>query len=141
MATWEWILIIILAAKLILIVVTLISPPPFVKDWFVSRFELHPVLSEASVSVLFNEKPMVGKEKQQIIEYFNQATFLKKYDWIPKKDETLPLVIESEEGNRRITYRLYSHDSRVDVFKTYKNKVVAYYIRSDNLSEAISCAR
>jgi hypothetical protein len=140
MAVWEWILVMFLAVKLILIVITLISPPPFVKKWLVSRFELHPQLNEESVSVTINEKPLMGEDKKQWVDYFNQATFLKKYDWVPKRDETAPLVIESEQGKKKIRFSLYIRESRVDVFREYKKKVVAYYISSDNIPEDYACA-
>jgi hypothetical protein len=138
MPIWEWILVFILILKLILIVITLISPPKVVKDWLASHFEIHSKLSEAKVTVTMDEKALTGEDKKQMIDYFNQATFLKKYDVPPIKGEGTPLIIDNRQGKKHIRYFLYIYSDRVDVFKEYKNKVMAYYLSSDNLPEHLT---
>lgn len=138
MPIWERILVFILILKLILIVITLISPPKIVKDWLASHFEFHSRLNEAMVTVTMDEKVLTGEAKKQMIDYFNQAIFLKKYDVPPMRGEGTPLIIDNRQGKKQIRYFLYIYSDRVDVFKEYKNKVIAYYLSSDNLPEHLT---
>lgn len=135
MAVWEWILIILLVIKLILIVVTLISPPRFIKKWVVDRFELHPQLDEAFVTVTRNGQILKTQDKIQIIKLFNNAIFLKKYDVLPYENERNSVVITVDKAHKRLNYYLYIYETRVDVIKHNKNKVTAYYLRSEQLQE------
>ena len=135
MSVLEWVLVTVLTVKFILIVITLISPPPFVKKWLSNKFEMHPQLDEETVTVTIKDKQLKEEDKKQIINFFNKAVFLKKYDVIPKSGENVPLVIESKKGQEHISFFLYIYNDRVDVIKRFKRKVIAYYIRSEDLQE------
>jgi hypothetical protein len=133
-STSTWLLV--LSISLIAIVKTLLtSPPSFVVDWLVSKIDiLHPKLSDDTVTVTIDEKRLEGEDKNQIINYFNQAVFLKRYDVLPMRGKT-PLVIDRVKGKKQIRFFLYIYSDRVDVFKQDKKKVIAYYLSPDSLPE------
>ncbi|CEH28799.1 hypothetical protein AM501_14520 [Aneurinibacillus migulanus] len=130
MTTW-FILSLILMGSIKLIVTCL---PTSVADSFFSKFELHPKLNEATVTVTIDGKPLEGEDKIQVVNHFNEAIFLEQYDFPPTNSGT-PLVIDTKRGKNDVRFFVYRYNDRVDVFKQYKKKVVAYRLRSNNLQK------
>lgn len=119
------------------------SPPSLVVEWVVSKFALHPKLNSKDVIVTFNGKRLVEEEKNRFINYFNEATFLKKYYIFPG-NETLflqpetnltPFVINVKRGKKDVNIFVYCYDDHVDVVKQYKQQVVSYSLSSDFLQK------
>lgn len=129
-STWA----LVLSISLIAIVKTIIaSPPSFVVDWYISKIDtLHPNLSEEAVTVSHDGVCLEGDDKRQVVTYFNQAVFLKKYDVLPIKPNESSIIIEGVKGNKPVRLSLYIKNDRVDVFKYSKKKVVAYYLSVEN---------
>lgn len=109
----------------------------------VGKFEIHPKLSDANVSVTINGKRLERKDKEQVISDLNEAFFLKKHNILrgteelflhPKNGET-PLVIDTKIGKNDIRIFVYCYNDRVEVVKQYKKKLVAYSLRSDKLQK------
>ncbi|MGG0275858.1 YfmQ family protein [Bacillus rhizoplanae] len=131
MTTWFIIsLILFFAIKLIVT-----SLPTSVVESFVSKFELHPKLNEAAVTVTIDGKCLEGEDKIQVINHFNEALFLEKYYFPPQSSGT-PLVIDTKRGKKDVRFSIYSYSDHVDVFKQNKKKVVAYSLRSDSLQKS-----
>jgi hypothetical protein len=109
----------------------------------VSKFEIHPKLSDASVSVTINGKGLEKKDKKQVINDLNEAFFLKKHNILrgseelflhPKNGQT-PLVIDTQIGKNDVRIFVYCYNDRIEVVKQYKKKLVAYSLRSDQLQK------
>ncbi|PHA03113.1 hypothetical protein COE51_01860 [Bacillus pseudomycoides] len=131
MTTWFIVsLILVFAIKLIVT-----SLPTSVVESFVSKFELHPKLNEAAVTVTIDGKRLEGEDKIQVINHFNEALFLEKHYFPPQSSGT-PLVIDTKMGKKDVRFSVYSYNDHVDVFKQYKKKVVAYSLRSDSLQKS-----
>ncbi|MFJ8526944.1 YfmQ family protein [Bacillus sp. NPDC094106] len=130
MTTWFIVTLIILGALKIAVA----SIPNSVVESFISRFELHPQLNEAAVTVTIDGKRLQEEDKTQIIDHFNQAIFLERYYFPPQSSGT-PLIINAKRGKNDVTFSVYSYNDHVDVFKQYKKKVVAYSLRSDSLQK------
>lgn len=130
MTTWFIVsLVIMFSIKLILT-----SLPTAVVESFTSKFQLHPKLDDATVTVTIDGKPLEGEDKIQVINQFNQALFLEKYYFPPQSSGT-PLVINTKRGKKDVSFSIYSYNDHVDVIKQYKKKVVAYSLRSDSLQK------
>ncbi|MGG2065573.1 YfmQ family protein [Bacillus sp. S14(2024)] len=127
-----WFIVSLIIFGLIKIIVT--SIPTSVVDSFVSKFELHPTLDDASVTVTFDGKRLQNEEKIKVITHFNEALFLDKYYFPPQSSGT-PVVIDTKRGKKDVRFSVYSYDDHVDVFRQYKKKVVAYSLRSDGLQK------
>ncbi len=138
-STWA----LILSISLITIIKTLIaSPPSFVVDWYVSKIDtLHPKLSGDTVMISQEGVPLEGDDKLQIVDYFNHAVFLKKYDVLPIKPNSTPIVINHVKGKKPIKFLLYIKEDRVDVFKYHKKNVVAYYLSLESTPEFFDKSR
>ncbi|MEI4804534.1 YfmQ family protein [Bacillus sp. NPDC077411] len=130
MTTWFIVsLVIVFTIKLILT-----SLPTAVVESFTSKFQLHPNLDDATVTVTIDGKPLEGEDKIQVINQFNQALFLEKYYFPPQSSGT-PLIINTKRGKKDVSFSIYSYNDHVDVIKQYKKKVVAYSLRSDSLQK------
>ncbi|WP_078410539.1 YfmQ family protein [Priestia abyssalis] len=129
--TWSFVILLILAA---LAKVVLTCLPTGVVEWMISKFELHPTLNDENTTVTIDGKRLEGEEKNEIINDFNEALFLEKYDIHPENRGT-PLVIDTKRGKNNISFFVYIYNNRVDVVKRYKKKVVAYRLRSDSLQK------
>lgn len=127
--TWAFIISLTIFALFKVIVTCL---PTGVVEWILSKFELHPTLSDETVTVTIDGKQLVGEDKKQIIHDFNEALFLEKYYANPKNSGT-PLVIDINKGKNNVRLFLYNYNDHIDVVKTYKNKVVTYSLRSNSL--------
>ncbi|PEB50810.1 hypothetical protein CON65_08980 [Bacillus pseudomycoides] len=130
MTTWFIVTLVILGALKIAVA----SIPNSVVESFISKFELHPKLNEAAVTVTIDRKRLQEEDKTQIIDHFNQAIFLERYYFPPQSSGT-PLVINTKRGKNDVTFSVYSYNDHVDVFKQYKKKIVAYSLRSDSLQK------
>ncbi|MBN6189191.1 hypothetical protein JQN58_20260 [Aneurinibacillus sp. BA2021] len=108
--------------------------PSSVAGSIFGKFELHPKLTEADVTVTFDGRTLEGEDKTQVIHHFNEALFLEQYDFLPQKDGA-PVIIDMKRGKNDVRFFVYSYNDRVDVFKQYKKKVVAYCLRSPNLQK------
>lgn len=106
--------------------------PNSVAGSFFSKFELHPKLNEETVTVTIDGKRLEGEDKIQVVNHFNEAIFLEQYDFPPKNSGS-PLIIDAKKGKNDVRFFVYSYNDRVDVFKKYKKKVVAYRLRSKSL--------
>lgn len=130
MTTWFIVsLVIMFTLKLVLT-----SLPSSVVESFTNKFQLHPKLDDATVTVTIDGKTLEGEEKIQVINQFNQALFLEKYYFPPQSSGT-PLVINTKKGKKDVSFSIYSYNDHVDVIKQYKKKVVAYSLRSDSLQK------
>ncbi|MEH7457899.1 hypothetical protein CON65_12425 [Bacillus pseudomycoides] len=127
--TTYFIVMLIIIGVLKIIVTSL--PSPVVRS-LASKFELHPKLSDAAVTVTIDGKQMEGEDKAQIIDQFNQAIFLEKYYFPPQTSGT-PVVISTKKGKNDVRFSVYSYDDHVDVIKQYKKKVIGYSLRSKDL--------
>jgi hypothetical protein len=135
MTTWFILSLILMGGLKVLVS----CPPTFVVNWFISRFELHPKLSDETVTVTIDGKRLEGEDKIQVINHFNQAIFLERYleqFYVPPKNSGTPLVIDIKKGKNDVRLFVYSFNDHVDVVKQYKKKVVAAYrLRSDSLQK------
>jgi hypothetical protein len=129
--TWPFIILLILAGLLKIVVTCL---PTGVVEWLISKFELHPKLNDRTVTITIDGKRLEGEDKIQVINYFNEAIFLERY-YKPLENSGTPLVIDTKRGKNSVSIFVYIYNDRVDVIKTYKKKVVAYRLRSDNLQK------
>jgi hypothetical protein len=119
------------------------SPPSAVVEWIFSKFALHPKLNSKDVTVTYIEKHLEEVEKIRLIDYFNEATFLKQYDIFPGKENLFlhpetnvtPFVINVKRGKIDSKIFVYCLADYVYVVKQYKKKVVAYDLRSENLQK------
>ncbi|HZH61151.1 MAG TPA: YfmQ family protein [Metabacillus sp.] len=115
--------------------------PSDVVDWILGKFALHPTLNSKDVNVTYNGKHLESEEKMKFTDYFNEATFLKKYFIVQGKEQLFlqpetnvsPIVVDMKKGKKAITLFVFCYAEHVDVVKQYKNKVVAYQLRSDYL--------
>lgn len=108
--------------------------PSSVAGSIFGRFELHPKLDEAAVTVTLDGKHLEGEDKTQAVTLFNEAIFLEQYDFPPAHSGT-PLVIDMKRGKKAVRFFIYKYNDHVDVFKQYKKKVVAYSLRSKSLQQ------
>nr|WP_263326289.1 YfmQ family protein [Neobacillus sp. Marseille-Q6967] len=126
-----------------IIIKFVMSPPSAVVEWVISRFALHPKLNSKDVTVTFNGKLLEEEEKITFTNYFNEATFLKKYYIFPGNEKLFlfpetnvtPFVINVKKGKKDVKIFVYSYDDHVDVVKQCKKKVVSYSLGSDNLQK------
>ncbi|OAS82125.1 MULTISPECIES: YfmQ family protein [Metabacillus] len=129
--TWPFVILLILAGLLKIVVTCL---PTGVVEWLISKYELHQKLSNETVTVTIDGKHLVGTDKIQVINYFNEALYLERY-YTSLENSVTPLIIDTPRGKNNIRLFVYIYNDRVDVVKTFKKKVVAYRLRSDNLQK------
>jgi hypothetical protein len=109
----------------------------------IRKFEIHPKLIDGNVIVTIDGKRLEGKDKIQVINDFNEALYLKKYNIIRGTEELYlhpvntvpPLIIDITNDKKDVRLFVYRYNDRVDVVKRYKKKVVAYSLRSDSLQK------
>ncbi|MFE0502950.1 YfmQ family protein [Peribacillus butanolivorans] len=112
-------------------------------NWILSKFKLHSELSDANCIVTNDGKRLEGEDKIQVINYFNEAIFLKKNHIFPGNEQLFlhpensgtPLVIDTKRGKKDVRLLVYIYNDHVDVVKQYKKKLVAYSLLSDSLQE------
>ncbi|MED4455160.1 YfmQ family protein [Metabacillus fastidiosus] len=131
--TWAFVLLLIFIAFAKILVTCL---PTSAVEWIISKFELHPTLSNTDATITINGRSLEGEEKDQVIHYFNEAIFLEKYYGTPE-DTVTPLVINTKNGKNSVKIFLYSYNDHIDVVKKYKKKVIAYRLRSNSLQKLL----
>ncbi len=137
--TWAVLSIILISSVKILM--TCLPTGPV--EWLIRKFEIHSKLSETNVTVSIGGKRLEGEDKIQVINYFNEATFLKQHYIFPGTEELFlhpensetPLVIDTKRGKKDVRLFVFSYNDHIDVVKQYKKKVVAYSLLSDNLQK------
>ena len=143
--TWDILVPIILFGVLKIV---MSSFPNSTVGWFISKFEIHPKLSDADVSVSIDGKCLESEDKTQVIHYFNEATFVERYPVFPGYERAYlhpenggnPLVIDTKGRKKTARLFVYIYDDHVNVVKQYKKKVVAYKLLSDSLQKMFSAS-
>ncbi|MBN6886414.1 uncharacterized protein YfmQ [Cytobacillus horneckiae] len=125
-----------------IVIKMIMSPPSAVVAWITSKFALHAKLNPTDVNLTYNGKHLDEEEKIKFIDYFNEATFLRKNHIFPGNEKLFlhpetnvtPVVMNVSKGKTNINIYVYRYDDHLDIVKQYKKKVVSYSVRSDKLS-------
>ncbi|MDM5210883.1 YfmQ family protein [Peribacillus sp. NJ4] len=135
------VLILTIILSLLKLLVTCL--PTDAVNWIMSKFKMHSEISDANAIVTFDEKRLEGEDKIQVINYFNEAKFLKKNHIFPGNEKLFlhpensgtPIIIDTKRGKNDVRLFVYIYNDHVDVVKQHKNKVVAYSLLSESLQE------
>lgn len=127
-----------------IIIKLVMSPPSAVVEWVTSKFALHPKLNSKDINVTYNGEQLEEEEKFRFTNYFNEATFLKKYYIFPGNEKLFlhpetnvtPIVIYVKRGKKEVNIFVYIYDNHVDVVKQHNKKVFSYRLSSDNLQKS-----
>lgn len=138
--TWPVLILTIILSLLKLLVTCL---PTDAVNWILSKFKIHSEISDADAIVTFDGKRLEGEDKIQVLNYFNEAKFLKKNHIFPGNEKLFlhpensgaPIIIDVKRGKNDVRLYVYIYNDHVDVVKQYKNKVVAYSLLSESLQE------
>ncbi|YCI76225.1 YfmQ family protein [Bacillus sp. R1-10] len=138
--TWPVLILTIILSLLKLLVTCL---PTDAVNWILSKFKIHSEISDANAIVTFDGKRLEGEDKIQVLNYFNEAKFLKKNHIFPGNEKLFlhpensgtPIIIDVKRGKNDVRLHVYIYNDHVDVVKQYKNKVVAYSLLSESLQE------
>ncbi|MEP9405984.1 YfmQ family protein [Peribacillus frigoritolerans] len=138
--TWPVLILTIILSLLKLLVTCL---PTDAVNWIMSKFKIHSEISDADAIVTFDGKRLEGEDKIQVLNYFNEAKFLKKNHIFPGNEKLFlhpensgtPIIIDVKRGKNDVRLYVYIYNDHVDVAKQYKNKVVAYSLLSESLQE------
>lgn len=136
-----WTVVSIILISLIKILMTCLPTGPV--EWLISKFEIHSKLSETNAIITIEGKLLEGEEKIQVINFFNEATFLKQHYIYPgtealylqPENSETPIVIDVKHGKKDARLYVFSYHDRIDVVKQYKKKVVLYSLLSDELQK------
>ncbi|MFJ7755312.1 YfmQ family protein [Peribacillus muralis] len=117
--------------------------PTSTVNWILKKFELHFELDQANTSLTIQGKHLEGEDKLRVINYYNEAKFLKKKHIFPgnerlflqPEDNGTPLVFETKQGKKDIKLHVFIYNDHIDVVKQYKKKLAAYTLSSDCLQE------
>lgn len=137
MTGWALALTIALAAFKLLVTCL---PTDAVK-WILRKFELHAQLNDTNTEIMYDGKRIEGEAKQQIIQAYNEAAFLKTNHIFPgnealfltPEDGGTPFVIDTKQGKKDIRLLVFSYPDHVDVVKQYKKKLTSFTLESENL--------
>ncbi|WP_370662510.1 YfmQ family protein [Peribacillus simplex] len=135
------VLILTIILSLLKLLVTCL--PTDAVNWIINKFKIHSEISDENAIVTFDGKRLEGEEKIQVINYFNNARFLKKNHIFPGNEQLflhpensgIPLVIDTKRSKKDVRLFVYIYNDHVDVVKQYKKKVISYSLLSDNLQE------
>lgn len=138
--TWPVLILTIILSLLKLLVTCL---PTDAVNWIMSKFKMHSEISDAEAIVTFDGKHLEGEDKIKVLNYFNEAKFLKKNHIFPGNEKLFlhpensgtPIIIDVKRGKNDVRLYVYIYNDHVDVVKQYKNKVVAYSLLSESLQE------
>ena len=138
--TWPVLILTIILSLLKLLVTCL---PTDAVNWIMSKFKIHSEISDADAIVTFDGKRLEGEDKIQVLNYFNEAKFLKKNHIFPGNEKLFlhpensgtPIIIDVNRGKNDVRLYVYIYNDHVDVVKQYKNKVVSYSLLSESLQE------
>lgn len=78
--TWPVLILTIILSLLKLLVTCL---PTDAVNWILSKFKIHSEISDADAIVTFDGKRLEGEDKIQVLNYFNEAKYLKKIIYFP----------------------------------------------------------
>ncbi|MCY8234870.1 YfmQ family protein [Priestia endophytica] len=131
--TWFFVVSLVILS---LVKITVASPPTFLAEWFVHKFQLHPKLEEKDITIKKGERLLEGEEKGQMLHGFNEGTFLNRYDISPRRSGT-PLVFEERKGKKTLIFFVYPYSDHVDVFKQNRKSTVAYRLFAEQLHEKV----
>ncbi|MEY9865077.1 hypothetical protein ABIE66_000456 [Peribacillus sp. B2I2] len=135
--------VLILTIILSLLKILVSCLPTDAVNWIISKFKIHSEISDENAIVTFEGKRLEGEEKIQVINYFNNARFLKKNHIFPGNEQLFlhpensgtPLVIDTKRGKKDVRLYVYIYNDHVDVVKQYKKKLISYSLFSDSLQE------
>lgn len=135
------VLILTIILSLLKLLVTCL--PTDAVNWILSKFKIHSEISDSNAIVTFDGKRLEGEDKMQVINYFNEAKFLKKNHIFPGNEKLFlhpensgtPIIIDVKRGKNDVRLFVYIYNDHVDVVKQYKKKVVAYSLLSESLQE------
>ncbi|MED3908512.1 YfmQ family protein [Peribacillus simplex] len=135
--------VLILTIILSLLKILVSCLPTDAVNWIISKFKIHSEISDENAIVTFEGKRLVGEEKIQVINYFNNARFLEKNHifsgneqlFLHPENSGSPLVIDTKRGKKDVRLFVYIYNDHVDVVKQYKKKVISYSLFSDSLQE------
>ncbi|MCK2004745.1 YfmQ family protein [[Brevibacterium] frigoritolerans] len=135
--------VLILTIILSLLKILVSCLPTDAVNWIISKFNIHAEISGGNAIVTFDGKRLEGEEKIQVINYFNNARFLKKNHIFPGNEQLFlhpensgtPLVIDTKRSKKDVRLFVYIYSDRVDVVKQYKKKLISYSLFSDSLQE------
>ena len=138
--TWPVLILTIILSLLKLLVTCL---PTDAVNWIMSKFKIHSEISDTDAIVTFDGKRLEGEDKIQVLNYFNEAKFLKKNHIFPGNEKLFlhpensgtPIIMDVKRGKNDVRLYVYIYNDHVDVVKQYKNKVVAYSLLSESLQE------
>ncbi|GAA2699865.1 hypothetical protein GCM10009865_06300 [Aeromicrobium ponti] len=96
------------------------------------------------VTITISGMRLEGEEKLNIINYFNEAIFIKRHYIHPGNEQNFlhpvnsgtPIVIDVNSRNIDVTLWIYSYNDRIDVVKLYKKKVIEYSLISESLQNS-----
>ncbi|MFJ7939320.1 YfmQ family protein [Peribacillus sp. NPDC096622] len=138
--TWPVLILTIILSLLKLLVTCL---PTDAVNWIMSKFKIHSEISDADAIVSFDGKRLEGEDEIEVLNYFNEAKFLKKNHIFPGNEKLFlhpensgtPIIIDVKRGKNDVRLYVYIYNDHVDVVKQYKNKVVAFSLLSESLQE------
>lgn len=137
-----WLILSSIVISIVFILMT--SIPNSTVEWLSSKFEIHSKLSEANTTVTIDGKRLKGEDKIKVINDFNEAIFLKRYNIYPgteelylhPKNKETPIVIDTKLGKNDVRVFVHRYNDRFDVVKQYKKKLVAYSLSSDSFQKS-----
>ncbi|WP_042455825.1 YfmQ family protein [Neobacillus dielmonensis] len=137
-----WTIFWIVIISLIKILITCM--PTGVVEWITSKFEVHPKLNEADVTLTIEGKTLEGEGKSQIIRHLNEAAFLEKHYIYPGTEDQFlhpenngtSIIIDAIRGKQVVRLFVFCNEDQIDVVKQYKKKLTAYSLRSDHLQKS-----
>src|SRR3954454_13993664 len=103
-----WAVLSIIIISVIKILVTCLPTGPV--EWLIRKFEIHSKLSETNATVTIDGKLLEDEDKIQVINNFNEATYLKQNYIYPGTEELFlhpensgaPLVIDTKSGKKEV---------------------------------------
>jgi hypothetical protein len=139
--TWAVLVPIILVSLLKILLTCL---PTGTVNWLIGIFETHSKLNEKDVTITISGMRLEGEEKLSIINYFNEAIFIKKHYIHPGTEQIFlhpvnsgtPIVIDVKSRNKNVRLWIYNYNDRIDVVKLNKKKVIAYSLISESLQNS-----
>lgn len=127
-----WILIPLILIHVVLAFAA--APPNAVARKILRKFDVHQQVNENTATVTFDDKPLEDTNRKQIIDSFNKATLGYRYYKFPGYSG-IPFVIHTKAGKHDVRIYIYTYENRVDVFKEYNKKVIAYRLVSEDLQK------
>ncbi|CAM3726720.1 YfmQ family protein [Alicyclobacillus pomorum] len=138
MSWWVVLLIFVVFA----VIAFVMSPPTYLVDKLVDKFQSHPNLDEDSISnILVNGVAMEGEQRTQFIRGFNEANFLYEGGYDPKNSEG-PILVKIEQGGRVLLFSMYlCRGDQVEIVRHKGTKHVSYRVQSADLRKFLSSLR